>query len=91
MERLEQRLEHLEVGDFLPRTDVVNLANGSMLEDGKNACTVVDHMGVVTHLKSVTINGQWQVKHRIGGKQRHDFLEELVCTNVVAAPRDGGL
>jgi hypothetical protein len=46
-------------------------------------------VGVIPDLLPIAVHGQWQIEQCAGREQWHDFLEVLVWSNIVAAPRDG--
>ena len=82
---VEHRLGNLQTARLTPRTDVVHVAGGSLMENEIDRPAVVLDVDEVPHRGAVVVQWEPQAIHRVGDQDRDELFRVLVWTVVVGA------
>ena len=80
-----QRVNHIDVGFFIPATDVVGLAGTTGFEHTPQGAAMIANVQPVTNLTAIAINRQRFACERIGNDQRDELLGELQRSVIIRA------
>ena len=85
VEKLANSIDDLDVGLFVPATDVVGLAQAAGFQHAAEGAAVVLHIQPVTDLHAVAVDGQVLAGQCVDDHQGDEFFGEMVGAVVVAA------
>ena len=80
---LQNDLYNVDISHFVVSTDVVNLANSTLVNNKVDSTAVVLNVEPVANVNALTVNREWLVVKRIRNHKRNELFWEVVRTVVV--------
>ena len=87
-QRMDDQLDDINVLHFIVATDVVDLANASLMDDQIDSFTMILHIQPISDIPSFTVDRQRFVVQTIDDHQRDQLLREVIRTVVVGTARN---
>ena len=80
-----QRMDHIDVGFFIPATDVVGLTRTTGFKHATQGAAMIADVQPVAHLKTIAVHRQRFACECIGNDQRNQLLRKLQRSVIVRA------
>src|SRR6266436_6459038 len=87
-QRVKHRPGHVDISSLVPRADIIDCPGPAHFKRQQNCATVIVNINPIPDIKTVAIDGNWLVAHRVCKHQRQKLLRKLSWTIVVAAAGD---
>ena len=86
--KLQNAAGDIQVGPFVPRSEIVNLPIAALMQDGIQTRAVVHDVNPIPHLQPIPVNRNVLPLQGPGNDEGNKFFRVLVRTVIICAPRD---